>query len=157
MFRSLLLVAFLLVLSSSAFAQNPCTVPPALVINPTTLYMEAPDFNVTEVDGSFRYSQFQFAMFAEGADPNSATPVQGPSTLPRSAFTAVSGAPNCYRVSLPGTIPTAQRLFGSIKSQRTSSGSLPAAESPWSSLALGNPFGSAPTVLATVGAVRVGS
>jgi hypothetical protein len=151
----LLLIGALVLLPSPVLAQtSPCLQTlTGVQVNPTTLYVELADFTVNEVDGQPRVNQAQFAMFAEGANPATATPVQGPSTLPRSAFTPVSGHAGCYQASLPGTVPTAQRLVGALKTQRTARGTVTSAESPWS--AVSSPFGAAPSVLTAPGAPRI--
>lgn len=160
-FRSLTVLAFVLSLlcaPSMVQAQNPCSGIPQdqFVFNPNTLYWVTDDFQVLEADGSFRISGLRYAVFAVGANPATATPVQGPSSIPRGSITLVPGTTNCYRVSLPALIPTSQSLVMSAKQYRdANAGSgLPAAESAWSGVS--NPFGSAPTVLPAVGAVRVG-
>lgn len=151
--RGLLMVVLVLTAATAAQAQtNPCTVPEAFASNPTRMFMEFPEFNETEVDGSIRHSQFQYGLWPEAANVNSTPPTQGPSTVPRSAFTPVAGFPTCYQANLPAPIPTGQRLKGAVKSQRLASGSMTAAESAWTD---SNSFGSAPTVLTAPGQVRI--
>jgi hypothetical protein len=150
-------VGGILFAASPVAAQNPCTAPPpsGVLVNPTRVFVSMPEFTVQEVDGSQRVSRVQFAMFAPGADPNTTPPVQGPSTVPRSAFTPVTGAPNCYQADFPATIPSATVLVASVKPERLATPPITAAESPWASLTGADSFGSAPAALVASGPVRV--
>lgn len=149
--RFWLTILVLLLMSSAAYAQNPCTAaaPPPLVLNPSTMYFSLPEFDVREADGSFRITDFSYAAYAEGADPATATPVQGPSTIPRNAFTLAPGTTDCYRANLPSLIPTTQRLKAGLRSHRAASASITEAFSLWA-LSV-NSFSFAPSVLATPG------
>jgi hypothetical protein len=107
------------------------------------------DYMVTETDGSFRISDFHYAAWPEGSDVNAVAPVQGPSTMPRNAFTLVAGTVDCYTASLPALMPTTARLISAIKARRTGTATVPAAESPYA--ASQNSFSFAPSVLAAPG------
>lgn len=131
--KSLLLTVFLVLLPAAVYAQSPCDLPmPAgVTVNPTKMYQRVDNFNATEIDGSFTYSQFQLGYWLS-TDPNAPTPNQGPSTLPRTAFAQVSGDPGCYLVTLIPSIPTGQIFNAKIKPQRVAQGQIPAAEGPYS-------------------------
>ena len=151
--KALAIVIFLLA-ATPALAQNPCSVPmTGIVLNPNKFYTQLTEFNTREADGSLRITDFQYAAFAENVDPNAsgAVPVQGPSTVPRSAFTLVASTTDCYLADMPQLVPTTQRLRLALKSRRAASATITAAESPWT--ASSGPFSFAPSVLASPGAV----
>lgn len=145
-------IFFGVVLSSSfASAQSPCDLPPTqLAINPTKVYVVTDIMEAVDVDGGPVMTHFSYALFADGVDPATAVPVQGPTTIPKTAFTLVSGL-NCFVADLPAQIPTRQRLIGALKTVREARLNVPAAESSWVS---SNPFGGILPVLPGVGAVR---
>lgn len=149
----ILTAAMLLGYTVSAMAQNPCTVASTgLILNPGHVYVTIPEYNTLEADGSFRNSQYQYAAFAASVtDPNASgvTPVQGPSTVPRNAFTPVAGFADCYIANFPQLIPTSAQLKLAIKAQRLASATIPAAEGPWTISTM--TFSFAPTVLAQTG------
>lgn len=148
--RVIVLALLIVLLASTAAAQNPCTDPTAgVTLNPAKVYVAVPEFNGTEVDGSPLFTSFSYGLFAEGDDPNTAKPAQGPSSVPKTAFTPVAGAADCYVADLPAPIPTGQRLVGALKLVRAATATLPTLESPWS--APSNPFGAASTALAAPG------
>lgn len=158
MLRRVVMVVVLVWLGAGvAFAQNPCTTvgQNQFYFNPTLLNWTTDDFNATEADGSFRVSGLRYAVFEEGANPATATPIQGPSSIPRASISLVPGTTNCYQVSLPALIPDTRRLVASAKQYRDANPTtgLPAGESAWSPAS--NPFGSAPSVLAAPGLTRV--
>lgn len=150
--RFLFSLVFVLVCATSALAQNPCsaTVPP-LVLNAGAMNFTMPEFNVQEADGSFRFSDFTFSAYAENVDPNApgATPVQGPSTIPRNAFTLVAGTTDCYRANLPALIPTTQKLRAGLRGHRVQTATMTEAFGPWGVSV--NSFSFAPSVLAAPG------
>lgn len=148
-----LLAAVLWLVSAPAFAQTPCDLAAAqLAINPSKVFVVLPfGIDDTDIDGGPVMTHFSYALFAEGADPATATPVQGPTTVPKAAFTAVSGS-NCFMADLPAAIPMRQRLVGAVKAMRAARTDVPAAESPWSPVS--NPFGAILPVLPGVGPVR---
>jgi len=131
--RRLVFVLSLLLLPVAASAQSLCDqpMPNGVTVNPTKMYVRVDNFNTTEVDGSFTISQFQLGYWL-ASDPTATNPVQGPSTLARSAFAPVAGDAGCYLVTLIPSIPTGQVLVGGIKAQRNANGAIPAAESPYS-------------------------
>lgn len=151
--RSVITLVLVVASVTPALAQNPCTDPtPPLTLNPVKVYVPIAEFDATELDGGPKISHFSYALFAEGADPNTAKPVQGPSTMPKNAFTLVSGTPDCYVADVPAPIPTSQRLVGHFKAMREARVDVPAAQSAWN--ASSNPFGAPSSVLATMGAAK---
>jgi len=156
---SVIAVAFILstdrTVSAVALKQtNPCTAPATLQINPGKINITSPEHTQLEIDGSPRVSDYQVAYFAEGANVNTATTLQGPITLAKTAFTLVSGTTDCYSATTPQVTVTGRRLIGAIKARRTGTAQIPAAESAWSTLS--NPFGTAPVVLAPLGPGTMG-
>lgn len=153
--RRLMMLWCALLLPAVALAQNPCAdiAPDQFRFNPTEILWTTDDFNVQEADGSWRISGLSYAVFSEGANPATATPVQGPSSIPRASISLVTA--NCYRASLPALIPSTQRLVAAARQYRDANpaSGLPAALSAWS--AVSNPFGSAPSALLAPGLSRV--
>lgn len=154
---ALVLLAVLVLLPGVAAAQvNPCTATDqTLVINPTEVFALSTEHTVNEANGTPRITSYDFAIYPQGTNPN-ATPAPTPLavvSLAKSAFTAVSGAANCYRAAFPLPLPGTAAYVAAIKSKRAASAGIPAAESPWT---VSQPFSSVPTVLAAVG-LRVGS
>ena len=150
--RFVISLAMVLLCASTALAQNPCSAAaPPLVLNANNYAFTLPEFDVREADGSFRISEFFFAAYAENADPNASgtVPVQGPSTVPRNAFTLVTGTTDCYRANMPALIPTTQRLKAGLRSHRVASATVTDAVSPWA--VSENSFSFAPSVLAAPG------
>lgn len=146
------LVLLLAATALPAFAQNPCTDPvPPLTLNPSRLYVQLPDFDAKELDGGPKVSEFSYALFAEGANPDVDKPLQGPSTMPKAGFTLVAGT--CYSADPPAPIPTGQRLVQHIRAIRIARDSIPAAQSAWSGAS--NPFGAASIALQAPGAPRL--
>lgn len=151
------LVAAVAVLAVAAGAQaqtNPCAAPAKTTVTlaaPTPgFYVTLADLNSTEVDGSASVTHMSYAIFARGQTATG-TPLQGPSTVPKTAFTAVAGFPGCYAFDAPAAIPTGQAVEAALKYVRAASGTLPLLESPWSPA--GDPFGSARTSLPAPGRV----
>lgn len=130
---------------------NPCTAtPPTTVeLNPTKIYAQIDEYTATEPDGSARITDFQIANFRTGEAPDTAaTPVQGPSTIPKSGFTLVAGTTNCYVANVIAPIPAGVSLQGFLRARRAKTATLPEVFSPWS--VASNPFGSAPATLAQI-------
>lgn len=125
-----------------ATAQTLCDNPPTtLVMGPNpTFYVRIPSFNAQEPNGSFQLTDLQYALFAEGVDPSTAAPLQGPSTIDRSAI-KLSAAPDCYTFVAPQGIPTSERLGASYKFHRAASAGI--AEMFGTYPPLSNPFGAA--------------
>lgn len=155
--RLLLTLGILLTLARAATAQtNPCTAAnPGLVVNPTTLYITLVGFTEVEIDNQPRINDYEYALFAEGADPTTATPLQGPSTMPRSAFTLQSVTTDCYRADLPAAVPmpSGQRLIAGLRAHRTARSGITEARSAY--VGSINPFGVAPSVIPAPGQARV--
>ena len=150
--RTPILTLGLLLLATGAAAQNPCTAPAGTILNPTKTYATLPEHTQLELDGSPRVTDYQIAYFAQGANPATATPVVGPITVAKTAWTLVAGTTNCYSGTLPAPVPTSTSpLLAAIKARRAASSTVPAAESVWS--VVSNPFGIAPDVLQTPGLV----
>lgn len=152
--RMLILTAILaLALPALAAAQtDPCTTTSSTVLqlNPTKLYANLPEQTVTELDGSPRVTDYQLAYFSQGANPATATPVVGPVTMAKTAWTLVTGTTDCHQATLPAGVPvTTAPLIGALKARRAATATITAAESSWS--VVSNPFGSAPTALLAPG------
>lgn len=134
--KTLPIVAFVLLLASPAFAQNPCTVPQTnAVVTATTnrFVVELAEHNAIEPDGTPRVVAYQYGAWpATVTDPNTVPPAQGPSTIPKTAFVPVAGFPNCYELTggLPGLIPSQTRHLASIRAQSQAGALQPF--SPWS-------------------------
>lgn len=139
--RILFVLAALLLIGAPAFAQNPCTPPLTNAVIPSTgvnqFFIESPDFNVTEPDGTPRVLAFQYGVWPAAADVNTATPTQGPSTLPKTAFVAVAGFANCYQLTggLPGLIPTQAQMKAGVRAQAQ-----PSSPQPFSAWTASNSF-----------------
>lgn len=117
--------AMLLTAAAPALAQNPCTTPPTTAIIGATnnFWAELPDHTVVEPDGTPRVVAYQFAAWAPSAFVGGSQPVgapsQGPTTIPKTAFVAVAGFANCYRLTggLPGLIPQQTPLVTGLRAQ----------------------------------------
>lgn len=154
--RLLLTVAFLFC-AQTVFAQNPCTVASTnavLTSGANQFYAELPDHTATAPDGTPRVVAYQYGVWSASADVNSSTPSQGPTTLPKTAFVAVAGAPNCYQLTggLPGLIPTQAMMKAGVRVQAQPGA--PQAFSPWSA---SNSFSLASTAVtpAAPGQIRI--
>lgn len=134
--RTLLAVAVILLGAAPALAQNPCTTP----LNNTILtaagthhfFAELPEQNATLPDGTPIVASYQFGAWPDGtANLETTPPAQGPTTIPKTAFVAVAGAPNCYELTggLPGLIPQQARMVASMRAM--SQPGAPAASSGW--------------------------
>lgn len=155
-----LFVAALLLTATSALAQtNPCTAPAPSGVNlsPSKFYVTLPEQTTLELDGvTPRVTDYQVAHFAQGANPATATPVVGPIAVPKNAFALVAGTTDCYLmtpIQPPVPVGGSAPLVTAIKSRRAASATVAAAESAWS--VISNPFGLAPSVLATPGPAAV--
>lgn len=106
---AVLVAALLLSFAAPAFAQNPCdptTTPPStgqLRMLVTFTDFDAVTGTVPKMTGA------KMASFAVGVDPNTGTPIQGPTPLQKSDFTLVPGTPNCYQSG-----PTINGLLASV-------------------------------------------
>ena len=156
--RLMLTIAFLFTFAASAAAQNPCATPPTNVIlnagGANNAFMELPDHTATRPDGTPLVAAYQFGAWMAGSNPNTTPPVQGPSTLPKTAFVAVPNFPPCYQLTggFPGLIPQ-QALMG-VSMRAQSSPGATAAFGPWA--ALSNSFQLASTqVPAAPGLIRI--
>lgn len=157
--RTLWALAAMLACASPALAQNPCASPNANTILSVTgtnrFYAELPEHTAVRPDGTPVVVAYQFAAWTDVTDPNVSAPVQGPTTIPKTAFTAVPGASGCYELigGLPGLIPQQQRMAVSMRAQ--SQPGAPAPFSSWSTLS--NSFSSASTPLtpAVPGRLRI--
>lgn len=131
--RMFLTLAILVTFAAPSLAQNPCTTPQTTAVIGATnnFFAELVDHNTTEPDGTQRVLQYQYAVFAVGADLQTATPVQGPTTLPKAAFVPVAGFANCYQLTggLPGLIPQQAPLVAGMRAQAQPGA--PAAFSAW--------------------------
>ena len=99
--KILLTIVFTLV-AAQALAQNPCTAakPPVTVISAaSTVTTTAADFNQT-FNGSPVITDFDVSVFAQGADPLTATPVLTRNIL-KAAWVLVAGTADCYQTSAP--------------------------------------------------------
>lgn len=136
---------------------NPCTASPPTVVelNPTKVWAPIPEFPVAEADGTPRITDFQIAYFKSGEAPDTAaTPVQGPSTMPKTSWALVTGTPDCYVSNLTLPIPASVSLQAFIRPHRAKTAALPEAFGPWS--AASNPFAVAPSTLAQLKVLLVG-
>lgn len=150
--RTTILTLLLVLLPVLAAAQsNPCTTPVTqLVLNPSKTVANLPEHTTNELDGSPRVTDYQVAYFTLGADPATAKPILGPFTVAKTAWTLVAGTTDCYESAIPGTVPVGgTATVAAIKARRAATATVPAAESPWSSVS--NPFGTAPTALVAPG------
>lgn len=142
-----------LLLPIVVYAQNPCTVPGPTVVqfNPTKLLLTLPEHTTMEADGTTpRVNDYQVQYIPQGQDPNTAMPIAGPTAVPKTAFSLVTGTPDCYLAGIPIPVPAGTvALVASLKSRRTASGNIAAAESTWS--VVSNPFAVAPSALAAPG------
>lgn len=134
----LITIVVLLLTATTTYAQNPCTAANALAVLPANgtnhFYGELPEQTAVLPDGTPIVAAYQFAVWPEGADPNAVPPSQGPSTLPKTSWTAVPGAAGCYELvgGLPGLIPTTTRMAISVRAQAQPGA--PAPFSPWAAL-----------------------
>ena len=151
-----LVFSFVLFCAVSAHAQNPCTAaaPSTPVGNPRIVYAILPEHTVNEIDGGPRVTDYQVAYFAQGANPETATPVVGPVTLAKAAFVPVTGAQDCYRATVTPAVPATGVVVASLKARRTARTGIDPGESPWS--AVSNPFGVVPSALAAPGRITIG-
>lgn len=156
--RTLFALAAVLLASSPALAQNPCTTPQTHAIlaagGVNHAYAELPEQTAVLPDGTPIVVDYQYAVWPEGADPNVAAPAQGPTTIPKTAWvpTAFTG---CYELTggLPGLIPTTARLAASLRA-RAQAGA-PAAFSVWAALSNSFSLASPRLTPAAVGRVRL--
>lgn len=140
-----------------AAQSNPCaaTPPTTVELNPTKVWAPITEYTTTEADGTARITDFQIAYFKSGETPDSAaTPVQGPSTMPKTSFALVAGTPDCYVASLTLPIPASLPLQAFVRPHRAKTAALPEAFGPWS--AASNPFAAAPSTLAQIKVLLVG-
>jgi hypothetical protein len=146
---------FVMVPVTVAAQGNPCVdiAVGDTVINPTKLYISAPEFGVKEADGTERIADFQISYFAQGT-PVTGTPVQGPSTLPKSTFALVAGTVDCYAAPNVPSIPSSLKLVAHVRARRAASTSFAEAFGEWSDAT--NPFGLAPAAPAKLKVSRVG-
>ena len=120
MMKTIALVV-LMFLATPALAQNPCTTPSTnSILGPTgfnRVWVELPQHLETLPDGSDVVTAYQFGVWPDGADPNAAPAMQGPSTLPKASFVAVPTFPNCYELTggFPGLIPTQARAIAGLR------------------------------------------
>lgn len=146
------ILALCVLVPVKAFAQAcPTGGSTAMVFNPTKYQNTLPEHTTNEADGTTpRVNEYQMQYLAQGADPNTAKPVAGPVTVPKTAFTLVAGTTSCYTAALPLPVPTGNTaLVAAIRARRTGTANIPAADSPWA--VSGNPFAVAPSVLAAPG------
>lgn len=153
-----LLVIVCMFWASPVLAQNPCTVPLSHQILVTAgtnrFFAELPSHTATLPDGTAVTTAYQYGAWNEGTDPNTGTPVQGPSTIPKTGFVPVSGFANCYELTggLPALMPTQARLIAGLRSVGQ-----PNATPPQSAWSASNSFSlaSTPQTPAMPGQVRV--
>jgi hypothetical protein len=140
----MLFLILVLLVSTPAWAQttNPCTEPIGFQMLPDgegQVFVPLTEHTMLEPDGKTpRVGEYSYALFNEGTNPDNGTPIQGPTTVPKSAFALVAGTPDCYQADLPQTIPMDVRLVAALKARG------PNGESGWSPIS--NPFSSVPNV-----------
>lgn len=151
------LTGALLFWSSAVYAQNPCTVPASTipVLGPSDMYVTLPkdpvtgqlEHNIKFPDGTFHVTEYEAAYFDVGADPKTATPRQGPSTVTRASLTGpVAGTTDCFSAKIPISIPsTSGLLVAAIRPKRSTGTSALVGE--WSPAS--NPFGPPPPSVLT--------
>lgn len=148
-------VFVLLGTATIAHAQTPCptTPPTGMSLNPNIIEASLPEQNTVQNDGTPLITDYQIAYFAQGANVATATPLLGPFTVPKTAFTLITGTVDCYTTPVPAPLPQGTQIFvAAAKSRRAATATLPAIESPWGSVT--NPFASAPTALVAPGLRR---
>lgn len=154
--RQLCVLLLVTLLPAAAAAQNPCTTAlTTTVLNPTKAQLTLPEHTATipgVTPATPIVTNYTFAYWREGQDPNTTAPTQGPSTLPKTAFTLVGGTTNCYEVSLPAPVPSSGVSYvGAFRAHRDANATLglAAVDSPWSGVS--NPFVEVSTALAAPG------
>lgn len=155
--RFLIAVLFTLI-AAPALAQNPCATPPTNTVlganGANEFYALLPDFTRTLPDGTSTVLAYQYAVWPDGADPATTAPAQGPTTLPKSAFTPVPTFADCYKLTggLPGLIPQQNRMFAGLRSQGQ-----PNAQQQFTSWSTSNSFSLASTPVnpAAPGQIRI--
>lgn len=145
--RRLILAVVFCAVPALASAQGNCDNPPTnLVMGVSfTMYTKIPTWNVQEPNGTFQITDLQYALFPAGSDPNTAMPVQGPSTIPR-ASVSLDTAPDCYKFSAPAGVPTSQQLGASIKYHRAASSGITELFTAYG-VPISNSFGTAASAL----------
>jgi hypothetical protein len=106
--RLFLAIAFTLIASVAQAQTNPCTSPIGTTsANPTTVYVQHVDMLKNQPDGTPVIATVKVGVFLVGVNPQTGAPVTSVD-LPRSAFTPVAGAANCYvtKLAQPLAVPT---------------------------------------------------
>lgn len=157
--RTFLALAILVICAAPSLAQNPCAAANAnAILQPTGVnhfFAELPEQTAVRPDGTPIVVGYQFAAWLEGQDPNVVAPVQGQTSIPKTAFTAVPGAAGCFELvgGLPGLIPQTARMGASLRAQGQPGA--PSSFSPWGALSNSFSLASVPLTPAVPGRVRV--
>ena len=112
--RLLMSALFLLAFAVNASAQLKCdpTVPPNQFLaasGANHFYAVLQNQNTVLADGTPVVVSYSFGAWAATVtNANTVAPLQGPTTIPKTAFVPVPGEPDCYELTggLPGLIPT---------------------------------------------------